>query len=242
MRRIYSISAKKYCVASAIVCGILVVVPSTRAATITWTNWASATSGNPGSAQGTLALSPSITVAYTGQNNGLGSNYPSWTPTATFSGGPVSNAPPSSFNSVRLNGGSTATNTITFSAPVSDPVMAIWSLGAPGRPASFDFTASEPFSLQSGGRSAEYGGSSITVSGNDVLGSEGNGVIQFSGDFSQLTWTNPSFEFYYAFTLGVAGPAGPPTPTVPEPAGVALSGVGFGLLLLGALRRRAARS
>ncbi|HEX4165361.1 MAG TPA: hypothetical protein VHZ55_07795 [Bryobacteraceae bacterium] len=55
----------------------------------------------------------------------------------------------------------------------------------------------------------------MTVSGNTVLGAEGNGVLRFNGTFSQLTWTNPSFENYYAFTLGVAGQAGPAV--IPEP-------------------------
>ena len=96
-------------------------------------------------------------------------------------------------------------DTITFSKPVVNPVMAIWSLGAPGTTASFNFTASEPFTIESGGPSAEFGGSAIFVcSGNSlaVCGTEGNGTIQFQGTFSTISWTNPAFENYYGFALG----------------------------------------
>jgi hypothetical protein len=114
-----------------------------------------------------------------------------------------------------------------------NPVLAIWSLGAPGSQASFNFTSSEPFALEAGGPSAEFGGTSITVSGNNVLGSEGNGIIQFVGMFDQLTWTNPTFEDYYAFTVGLAGGI---TPAIPEPATFLIAGLGLGLI--GLLRRR----
>lgn len=207
-----------------------------QCATVAWTDWTQVTAGNPGSGTGTIALSPTITVSYSGQTNGILTDYPSWSPASTFSGGTVSNPPPASDNSVQLTGGVSTTNTITFSSPVTDPVMAIWSLGAGGASASFVFTASEPFTLEAGGPSAEYGGSSITVSGNTVSGAEGNGVIQFNGTFSSLRWTNPLFENYYAFTVGVAGAA---TTPVPEPSEIALLVMGLGSFVL--YRRRASR-
>jgi hypothetical protein len=37
-----------------------------------------------------------------------------------------------------------------------NPVMAIWSLGQSGINANFTFTPSEPFTIESGGPSAEY--------------------------------------------------------------------------------------
>lgn len=214
--------------------GFLVAVPEAYSATIAWTDWTSAVGGNPGSATGTIALSPALTVSYAGQISSRLVNYPSWAPASTFSGGSVSNAPPASDNSIQLVGGTSATNTITFSSPVTDPIMAIWSLGASSASASFVFTASEPFTLESGGPSAEYGGRSVTASGDTVTGSEGNGVIQFSGTFSTLTWTNPSFENYYAFTVGVTGAA---TPAVPEPSTLVLLCMPLLALLLWARRR-----
>jgi hypothetical protein len=116
----------------------IAAAPLTQAATIAWTNWSSVTAGNPGSGTGTIALSLSISVSYSGQTNGRLVNYPSC-------------APPQNFNAVQLMGGVTTTNTITFSEAVTDPIMAIWSLGAPGNSASFNFTASEPFTIQAGG-------------------------------------------------------------------------------------------
>ncbi|HEX4227391.1 MAG TPA: PEP-CTERM sorting domain-containing protein [Bryobacteraceae bacterium] len=223
-------------------CAVTVIVGSfgaalpAQASTIVWTDWSSASAGSPGTASGTIASSPSLTVSYSGQNSGLLANYPSWTPTGTFSGGTVGNTPPQSFNAIALTGGVTTTNTLTFSSAITDPVLAIWSLGAPGNQASFDFTAAEPFTLEAGGPSAEYGGSSITVSGNDVLGAEGNGVIQFNGTYSSLTWTNPTFESYYAFTVGIAGVASSP---IPEPAALGL--IGVGLCALAYLRRTRSR-
>ena len=61
-----------------------------HADTIAWTSWSSATSGNPGSATGTIG---SINVTYSGQTSGL-TNTPSWAPASTFTGGVVGNAPP----------------------------------------------------------------------------------------------------------------------------------------------------
>jgi PEP-CTERM motif len=51
--------------------------------------------------------------------------------------------------------------------------------------------------------------------------------------FTQLTWTNPTFENYYAFTVGVAGGV---VPAIPEPATLLIAGLGLGVT--GVLRRR----
>jgi PEP-CTERM motif len=213
---------------SATVLALAVVAVSAQAATITWTNWTAVTAGNTGTATGTMG---GTTVSYSGQVGFL-ATAPSYTPVATFTGGVVGNAPPAAFRSVALTGGLAAANTITFSQPVTNPVMAIWSLGQPGLQASFNFNAAEPFTLQSGGPNAEFGGASITVSGNNVMGSEGNGVILFNGTFSSLTFTNPTFENYYTFTVGMAGS----TTDVPEPGSVALLLAGIGGVLI--IRRK----
>jgi hypothetical protein len=216
-----SLSALLFCAASA--------TTPVHADVISWTNWTTGAAGNPGSASGTLA--GGITVTYSGQTSGL-TTAPSWTPVSTFSGGPVGNAPPSTA-SIALEGTTPGTpvimESINFSAPVVDPVFAIWSLGQTGQPASFDFLSKSPenFNLISGGPSNEFAGTSITVNGQTVNGTEGNGVIQFDGTFTSIDFTTPNFENFYAFTVGYDQTL---TPSVPEPASLSLFGLGLAAL------------
>jgi hypothetical protein len=214
-----------------------------HADTIAWTNWSSGIVGNPGSATGTIG---SISVTYSGQTSGL-TSVPSWTPASTFTGGPVGNAPPNA-PSVQLEGTTIGTpliyESISFSTPVVDPVIAIWSLGQVGDAASFDFSSkmSQPFILLGGGASLEYGGSALTSSGGVVSGSEGNGLVEFLGTFDTITFTTPNYENYYAFTVGydtTLDPGPTPTPSVPEP--TTLSLLGLGLVALPLVRRSLSR-
>jgi hypothetical protein len=203
-----------------------------HADTIAWTNWSSATSGNPGSATGTIG---SINVSYSGQTSGL-TNVPSWGPASTFTGGLVGNAPPHT-PTIQLEGGSGITETITFSSTVVDPIFAIWSLGQGAAPASFDFSSKggQSFNLLGGGPSAEFGGTALTAIGSVVHGTEGNGLVQFNGSFDSITFTTPNFENYYAFTVGYDATltGGGPTPgPVPEPATLSLFGLGIAALPL----------
>jgi hypothetical protein len=152
-------------------------------------------------------------------------NYPSWTPNATWIGGAVSNAPPASGGVLQLFGGNSDVNTIQFATAVTNPTLAIWSLG-PGTPTtSFDFSANPNFSIVAGGPSAEYGGSGIFLCNTaSVCGSEGNGTVVFSGTYTSLSWVNPGAENWYGVTAGVAA--------TPEPGFYALLGLGFGGLAI----------
>jgi hypothetical protein len=207
-----------------------------HADTIAWTSWSAATSGSPGFATGAIG---SIAVTYSGQTSGL-TSVPTWTPATSFTGGPVSNAPPNT-PSIQLEGGlPSLIETITFSSDIVNPVFAIWSLGQTTIPASFDFVSKnpEPFTLLGGGPSTEFAGSTLTVNGQNVNGSEGNGVIQFDGTFSSISFTTPTFENYYAFTVGYDATL-TPVPSVPEPATLSL--FGLGLLALPIARRALSR-
>ena len=112
------------------------VAGQAEASVIDWTTWTGATA-NPttGSATGNAG---SVGISYSGELEALVGNYPSWTPTATFAGGSVSNGPSPSGGIIQLFGGTaTLTDTITFSHAVTNPVFAIWSLGQGGVDASF---------------------------------------------------------------------------------------------------------
>jgi hypothetical protein len=211
--------------ASAAVALAVFIGGSAHASTIDWATWSSSSSNalTGGTATGTTAAG--VTINYTGEVESLVANYPSWNPAATWADGTIiSNAPPNSGGIIKLFGGpGTGTDTITFSQAVLNPVIAIWSLGQNGDPTTFNFNTL--FTVVAGGPSAEYGGSTVTPpSGTIVVGSEGNGSLLFAGAISSISWTNPSFENWYGFTVGVSA--------VPEPGTWAmmilgLAGIGF---------------
>jgi hypothetical protein len=213
-----------------LLCG-LAATTSASAATTIWTDWTSATSGNPGSAAGTLN---GVGVTYAGQvigNAVINGTATNWAPNSSFVGGTVTASPSTVGDIITLNGialpSGPITNTVTFDTPIVNPLFAIWSLGAGSAPASFTFDATPTFEV--GGPNANFGGAPVSVLGNVVSGREGNGVVQFTGTFSKISWTD-TFENYYGFTVGTAG-------IVPEPTQYAMLLAGLGLLSI-AIRRR----
>lgn len=194
----------------------------------TWTDFTAATSNT---ATGTLTFgAQTVTVGYSGeidftQINNSGFNY--YSPSTTFAGGPTT-------SDIIAISGTTAEHTFTFSSPLLDPTIAIVSLGQPGLGVSYNFSA--PFTILSQGPSSLYGGCStcLTGSGTSTLtGNEGDGIIQFSGTFSSISFTVTGGEFWNGFTIGADGVGD--ASTTPEPASLAL--VGLALAGIGTARR-----
>lgn len=216
-----------------IVSVVILSSASAHATIIDWNTWLSASEGTISTKDGP------VTVRYLagGPIDNLVANYPSYTPSSTFADGSiVSNAPTSANGILQIIGGNPNINTIIFSAPVVNPVMAIWSLGQNLSysvvTSSFNFINATPLFV-SGGPSQEYGGLPITVLDNVVSGTEGNGTVRFIGTFSSLSWTNPVAEDWYGFNVGAPAP-------VPEPGTMMLLGAGFlGLAIYGKRRRNA---
>jgi hypothetical protein len=218
-------------------CAVCLVtnVKGASADIIDWTTWTS--SINSSTLCSAIGTSGTIGVTYSGEVQEIRSDVVYSAPIATFQGGTISNAPPDgSPVTIRLIGGNNSvTDTILFSAPVLNPVMAIWSLGQTGKPAEFDFNNSLSFSIVTGGPTDQYHGGSITQVSNNILGVEGNGTIQFNGSITSISWTTPFTEDWYGFAVGTAGVS-----AVPEPATWGMMILGFFGIGFLAYRRKAA--
>lgn len=185
-----------------------------------WTNWGTPTYGTPGSATGTITLpSGTINVTYSGEVLNK-SDKGDWNFPNTYSKpGVVDNVPTPYKVSIPLVGGNSIVDTITFSTPVLNPVLAIQSVGSPSDRSVYDFAS--PFTIVQQGP-GHWGGSttSLSQSGNYLRGFEGNGILLFEGVFNSISWTVTDGENYHMFTVGA--PA-----AVPLPGAVLLGGLGL---------------
>jgi hypothetical protein len=179
-----------------------------QAAIVTWSDW---TTANTTSAAGTIG---GINVNFSGNLNPSaqtsgGTNF--WAVNSSiYTAPPIVDNPPPNSDIIRLTGGSgTGTQTLTFSTPVVNPVMAILSLGGSGSPTTYNFSAD--FDILNSG-SGFFGGGILSELPESILeGREGNGLIQFNGTFSSISWSIPTGEFWHGFTVGVPDTI-PPTP------------------------------
>jgi hypothetical protein len=181
-------------------------VGQAHASTIVWTKWKADTVGAAGTAGGDIVLpSGKVHVRYKGEvepPSVMGGGAPNWQPSSTWTGGTVGNPPPHG-NQISFYGGPGAgTNTIIFSQPVTNPIIAIYSLGAGSVRAKLVFKRIS-LSFESGGASEQHHGSAITVKGRMVIGQEGNGTVQVNGTVTRIAFTVPVYEDFCSVTVGV---------------------------------------
>jgi hypothetical protein len=90
---------------------------------------------------------------------------------------------------------------LAFSRPVTNPVLAILSLGTASTPAHYVFRQT-PILLSSG--KGFYGGCAdcLHVDRKTLVGTEGHGVVQLIGTFSSIGWTDPDWENWHAIQVG----------------------------------------
>jgi hypothetical protein len=184
-----------------------------------WVHWTSSqTTGNPGSATGTLLpASGPITVKYTGEvYQPLLPTPPTdyFVPATTYTCATVGNKPTQADGLVLQQGGTPTVDTLTFSRPVTNPVLAIMSLGnsQDGTTCSYQFGVyGESFTILQQGMGEMAGPGTLVEDANGGLtGNDGDGLVQLNGTFSTVKWTDPDVACEgfgdHGFTIGIAGP------------------------------------
>jgi hypothetical protein len=134
---------------------------------------------------------------------------------------------------VEITGSFTSTfaYTITFSAPVTNPILYVGSLAS-----TFTFSGVTPTRLSG---EAEFVVAGSTVSGQSPLsgGNDRNGAVALNGTFNAITFTVDALDLFTNDRDGIALQVGTDPIAVPEPAVSALVGAG----VLGAFGLRRAK-
>ncbi|SCY31846.1 PEP-CTERM protein-sorting domain-containing protein [Nitrosospira sp. Nl5] len=176
--------------------------------------------------------SDTIDLTYTGQWNSIDTNASYFnTVPASFTSPEVTNTPGAN-GAIHMVGGTSEVNTLHFSQPVVDPVIAVYSVGRTSAPVTFNFLDDPTFVIASQG-AGYWGGGTLTQSGNSVTGLEGNGLLQFTGSYTDISFTTPDSESFYGFTVGAMATV------VPEPETYAMLLAGLGLMGFLTRRRKA---
>jgi hypothetical protein len=192
--------------------------------TASWTNWT-------GTAGTFTQNGNTINVTYTGSylstlhDAAIFNDVP-----GSFTNADVTNTPGIN-GTIAMQGGDSGVNNFHFSQAVIDPLIDLWSVGQGQLPVTFNFLGNPTFSILSQG-GGHWGGGSLVQNGYSVTGLEGNGLIQFKGSFTDISFTTPNLEYYYGITTGALITA------VPEPEVYALLIAGLGLVSFMARRRK----
>ncbi len=104
--------------------------------------------------------------------------------------------------------------TLTFSASVTSPLIAIFSLGTGYANQASSLLVDASLKVLSSGPNASgvgyWGDGGLTLVEGGVSGIDGNGVVELEGTFQTIQWTNPAdipFASFTGLTVGVrAGP------------------------------------
>lgn len=198
---------------------------------IRWTAWLYDVPGSNG-----WAFGESVTgVYYSGNVVDILRDTPSWLPPETFGDQP----PLTWFGALEVQGTSFDLNRLTFFPALVNPTIAIWRLGREGAPTLLAFN--HPLTIDSGGPSLEYGGSSIVpVGASAILGEDGNGVFHFKGNYRELLWYAMGTDDTYVLTVGGPRAAWCYRASCDEPLTLSLFAVSIGGL--GLWRRRGRQS
>ncbi len=197
-----------------------------------YANWTSdtlevASPATPGSASGTLPTLGGVTVTYSRdlvnatQVNNTGTDYYSGF-NSVYTNSVVANMPDNvttgNVDVISLQENPTFTNTLTFSTPLLNPIMDLISLGG-GAPVVYNFSATpslpanDVLLLSQGAAFFGGCGTCLTMGNNSISGSEGDGVLEFVGSFSSISWTTTGSEYWNGFQIGVAGLGAVPEPS-----------------------------
>lgn len=183
----------------ALIIGIMFIAPvqATPLDTASWTHWTSSPGGIGGDF---IQGSHSIDVTYTGNASGVDYGAHIYNVPSSFTNAEVTNTPGTN-GTLIMTGGTDDIHNFHFSQAVIDPIIDLFSVGQRGVPVTFNFLNDATFSILSQG-AGNWGGGLLTQSGSSVTGLEGNGLLQFHGTYTDISFITPDYEFYYGATVG----------------------------------------
>lgn len=174
-----------------------------------WADWTMFSTGEQGSAVATfdLAGDGGVSVTYTGQLYNAqvdDSGVMYWQPDHAYKSAAVPNGPGTS-DSIMVAGGENRVHTLTFSTPVTNPVLAFMSMGSNDTTTVCRFD--DDFELLSHGPGYYGEGQPMKHLPDHVLsGRESSGAIRFPGAYTTIRWVSVISEPWYALTIGLPAP------------------------------------
>ncbi len=182
-----------------------------------WTNWGSATpqtvAGTPGTASGTLMVNgASVTVSYTGSvsansriDDSTSTDFKTYAQ-QTYPDGPTTGDEVGLIGiQSEFTGGKSVAQKITFSKSITNPRLALWSVGSTAVTVQYDFGTTPVKIIKTGPN--YYTTNQVTLtnpSGSIIEGKEGSGIIELTGTFTEINFKIIGYENWHAVTVGIA--------------------------------------